>query len=176
MYSKVNNYFSYYSRYGFTKETHKAFIEWRQEQTYKQITIICFVTALLYTLLSSINRLTAPQHVADFIANLQLFIPIPYMFLVSYLAYKKTKFLYIENLLLLAPFLAASFHVLILSKFDNYNIYQVELYLMIFWIFNISGLRLIPSTIAALFAFMMGVLSAYFLYPDNLAYFLIHVT
>lgn len=87
----------------------------------------------------------------------------------------KKKYLYIELLLFFAPLYAASWHLLILSKLSSFNIYQVELYMMIFWIFTISGLRLVHATITGLIIFIMGALSAYLFYTTEFTYFIIHL-
>lgn len=174
MFSKITELFSYYSFSNLDQELNQSFIEWRQEHTYRQIAYISFVTATLYIFLSFINRFILPDESASNIANMQLFIIAPYVFILSFLAYKKKKFLYVELLLFFAPLYALFFHTIILSKFPSPNIYQVELYLMIFWIFTISGLRLIHATITSLIVFITGVVSTYLFYPNEYNYQIMH--
>lgn len=175
MFSRLFTLFSYCSFSGLNKDENKEFIHWRQEQTYKQITYISLVTGMLYIFLSFINRFTAPTEFANYMANIQFFLMPPYIFIVSYLAYKKKNYLYIELLLFFAPIYATFFHLLIQSKFHTFNIYQVELYMMIFWIFTISGLRLVHATIIGIVIFIMGTINAYAFYSSEFTYFVIHI-
>lgn len=176
MLSKLIELFSYCSFSGLTKKDNRSFLEWRQEHMHKQIAFISAVTGTLYIFLSLINRLTLPVESASYISNIQLFLIAPYIFLLSYLTYKKMHYLYIEFMLFLAPIYAATLHIFVLSEFETFNTYQVELYLMIFWIFTISGLRLVHAAMAALIVFFIGVLSAYILYPNELTNLTLHIT
>ena len=176
MFKKLLEIFLYCSFSGLSKEENRLFIEWRQEQVHKQITYISAITAILYIFLSFINRWSAPQEIASYMANIQLFLIPPFILLVTYLAYAKKKYLYIELALFFAPLYAAAFHLHILSRFENFNIYQVELYLMIFWIFTISGLRLAHATISAFIVFLIGSLSALLFYPSEPTSLIMHIT
>ena len=168
--------FSNYMIFGFEdRRINKKFLHWKQENSYKQITYISLVTGVLYILLSFINRYTAPQEIANFIANVQLFLIAPYILIVSYLGHKKKNFFYVETLLFLAPLLASSMHLIIISKLDSFNTYQVELYLMIFWIFTISGLRLVHSLITSIIVYILGGIGAYILYNSQIDQLIIHI-
>lgn len=175
MFEKLKYIFSYCSVFGFNdKETNKKFYDWRQEYSYKQITYIAAVTGMMYILLSFINRFTAPESISYLSSNLQLFLVAPFIFLVSYLAYKKKSFILVETLLFIAPLYAANIHVYIISKLDYYNSFQTELYLMIFWIYTISGLRFIDSIITSSIVFFIGTIGAYLLYPNQQDQFILH--
>jgi hypothetical protein len=168
MLEKLKYIFSYYTLCGFNnKDIDKKFNDYKKEHSYKQITYISAVTGILYILLSVVNRYTSPEEISSIISNLQLFIIAPFIFFVSYLGYTKQKFLYLELSLFLAPIFAASFHMYIISHLNSYNTYQTELYLMIFWIYTISGLRFIHSIIISLIVFFIGVIGSYLLYPKT---------
>ena len=165
MFNKLRYLFLYYPLCGFKDQViFEKFYEWRKEYSYRQITYISAVTGVLYILLSTLQ------------ANIQLFLISPMIFFVSYLAYKKEKFEYVEILLFIAPIYAASIHLYIISHLSNYSSYQTELYLMIFWIYTISGLRFIHSIITSLIVFFIGTIGSYILYPNQLDSFLIYTT
>lgn len=177
MLKKSIHIFSNYTLFGFhDKKTNINFIHWKQENSYKQITYISLVTGLLYILLSFVNRYTAPPEIASIIANIQLFFIAPYIFIITYMGYYKKNFLYVEILLFLAPIFASTIHLAIISKLDSFNIYQVELYLMIIWIFSLSGLRLVHSLITSIIVFFIGGFGAYFLYQNQIDQLIIHIT
>ncbi len=131
---------------------------------------------MLYILLSTVNRYNAPQEIASLISNIQLFLIVPYILTISYLGHKKKNFLLIETLLFLAPIFAATLHYIVISRLDTFNTYQIELYLMIFWIFTISGLRFIHSVITASIVFFIGAISAYILYQNQFEQLVMHIT
>lgn len=165
---RLKYYFFHYTVFGF-KDTsfNQKFNEWREEYSYKQITYVSLCTGIIYVLFAIINKLTAPIEIASLISNIQLYLVSPFLFFVSYFGYKKKAFSYIEILLFLAPVYAASMHLYILSHLQNYSIYQTELYLMIFWIYTVSGLRFIHSIVTSLIVFFIGIIGSYLLYPNH---------
>ena len=92
------------------------------------------------------------------------------------MSYTKKNFLYIELLLFLAPLYAASLHTYIMSHLNSYNSYQTEIYLMIFWIYTISGLRFFHAIIASVLVFSISVISSYIFYPNQFDLFIIHTS
>ena len=177
MFEKLKYLFFYYTFCGFKdKDIDEKFYEWKKEHSYKQISYISTVTGVLYILISTVNRYTAPVEISSLMSNIQLFLISPLIFFISYLAYKKYKFIYIEFLLFSAPIYAASIHLYIISHLSNYSSYQTELYLMIFWIYTISGLRFIHSIITSLIVFFIGISGAYIVYPNQLDSFIIYTS
>jgi diguanylate cyclase (GGDEF)-like protein len=177
MVKKLKDLFLLNALFGFKdKATDKSFYEWKKEHSYRQITYISAVTGIVYLLLSVLNRYTAPSEISSLIASVQMFCIAPYIFLVSHLAYKKREFIFIELLLFIAPIFAASMHLYVISHLSDYNSYQTELYLMIFWIYTISGLRFIHAIVTSLAVFFIGAIGSFVLYPDQIDAFLIYIT
>ena len=175
MLKKIKYLFSYYSFYKLeNKALDEDFYTYRQKSAYKQITYISLVTAFIYILMSIVNHFVAPQELLPTISNMQLYIITPYILIVSYLGYKKKPFAYLELMLFTAPIFAAAIHIYLMSKLDSYNTHQTELYLMIFWIYTISGMSFTHSIITSLIVFFMGTTSSYLLYPNQMDSFIIY--
>ena len=175
MLKKIKYLFSYYSFYKLeNKALDEDFYIYRQQLAYKQITYISLVTAFIYVLMSIVNRFVAPHELLPSISNMQLYIIVPYILTVSYLGYKKKPFEYLEVMLFTAPIFAASIHIFLMSKLDSYNTHQTELYLMIFWIYTLSGMSFTHSIMTSLIVFFMGITSSYLLYPNQMDSFIIY--
>ena len=156
------------------KERNNQFIIWQYQYSTKQIHYILALTGIIYIIMGVSNIFLAPVYLHSMLIPYQIFIMPSYAFLISFLAYKKIKLQTLEFLLLSAPILAALSHAIIFSYMDAYSISQAELYLMIFWIFTISGLRFIKSIIAAFTVFTIGEIYPYFSYENQLNEFLVH--
>lgn len=154
----------------------KNFNIWRQEESYKQIHWIAALTATIYIFMSFANYHVAPESIRPSIIIHQLFIISSVLFFIAYLAYKRKNFFIVEGLLFLSPLFAAAVHTIILSEMEVYSSYQTELYLMIFWIYTISGLRLTHAIISSIIIFIMGIVGPYYSYQSQNAAFILHVT
>lgn len=177
MLKKLKYLFSYYSFCKFeNRDLNEKFYEYRQELAYQQITYISLVTALLYILMSIVNGFIAPQELVPIILSLHLILIVPLLLAISYSGYIRKHFLYLEGMLFISPIVAAIIHIFIMSKFNSYNTYQTELYLMIFWIYTISGMSFTHSIISSLIVFSLGITSSYILYPNQLDSFIMYAS
>lgn len=171
------NKISYFTLFGFNDiNIDKKFFKWREDFAYKQITYITAVTATMYILLGITNIFIAPCEILTLAVILEIFVIAPMLYFISYISYKKKDFLYVELSLFLSPIIAASLHVYIISHLEVYNPYQVELYLMIFWIYTLSGLRLSHSIITSLIIYLIGIVAPYILYEEQFNSFVLHTT
>ena len=149
------------------QEINHKFRLWQYEHSAKQIQYILALTGILYIMIGISNLFLAPEYLKNILIPYQLLIIPSYLFLISYLAYKKIYIQIVEGLLISSPIIAASCHAYIFSQMDIYSTYQVEFYLMIFWIFTISGLRFIKAIIAALSVFSIGAIYPYISYANQ---------
>ncbi len=149
------------------REINSQFILWQYEYSTKQVQYILALTGMLYIVLGLSNIFLSPEHLKNILVPYQLFIIPSYLFLISYLSTKKTYMRISENLLISSPIIAALCHAYIFSKMDSYSTYQVELYLMLFWIFTISGLRFNKAIFAASIVFTIGEAYPYIAYENQ---------
>ena len=139
------------------KEINYKFFLWHYERSTTQIQYVLGLTGALYMLMGIVNLLTFSSDIYYILIFTQLFLIPSYVFFISYLAYKKVAFSTLETLLFLAPIFAALMHAFLFSNMTEYSSYQTELYLMIFWILTISGLRLQKAVIVGVI-FMLQLL------------------
>lgn len=156
------------------KSINEQFINWQYAQSLKQIQYILILTGLLYILIGISNVFLAPEYLKNTLLPYQLFLIPSYLFLIAYLSSKKEYFELSEKLLLSSPIIAAVCHAYIFSHMTTYSTYQVELYLMIFWVFTISGLQFPKALLAALIVFFIGEFYSYFAYKDQLIEYISH--
>ncbi len=177
MITKLKNNFLCLAIFGFNdKNTNKQFTEWRKNHSYTQITYIAAVTATMYIFLATIYIYIAPKEILPTATILEIFFIAPLLYFISYISYRKKDFFYVEILLFFSPIFAASLHLYIISKLEIYNPYQVELYLMIIWIYTLSGMSLYHSIISSSIIFLMAIIFPYIFYENQLDSFILHTT
>ena len=176
MIAKHNYLFCNYNIFGF-KEKHlqEGFNEWQKSSNLKQISAISTVTALLYIVASYINRIYVPADILPLMIFVHLYLIPSILFVIAILAYLKKRSCFMHSLLIAAPIIAAIGNILIVSKYNGYTIHQAELYLSIFWIFTVSGLRYIHAINSALAVFVIGIVGPYFMYPITEEEFVMHI-
>ena len=96
------------------------------------------------------------------------------LLLIALLAHFRVRYYLMTFLLVIAPIIASVGNMIIISKFDGYTTYQTELYLIIFWVFTVSGLKFIHALISGLFIYVSATISAYAIYPLNTEAFVLH--
>jgi len=77
-------------------------------------------------------------------------------------------------LLILAPIVAAIGCLSIVSGLERPSMRLTEIYLILFWIFTVSGLRLKHAIISAMTIFIMVFVMTYFYFSFTLEYFVMH--
>jgi len=112
------------------------------ENQLKQISIICFLTAFLYLMLAVNDFLYAPDELKILMLIVHSIIMPSILFSLSLLAYFKKNLSFMSFLLFSAPIIAAFLNIYIISHYQTSTIYTSEIYLIIFWIFAVSGMPL----------------------------------
>lgn len=158
------------------KKWDREFIKWRQADATKQIKYMLLLTALVYMIMSIANEFIAPDLIKERLYIYQRYIITSLGLLIAYVAYTNRSFFLTELLLFLAPVFTVIGHVVIFSQLDTYSQYQTELYLLIFWLYTISGLRLVHSIITSSIVFIIGVMYPYLCYPDQTDAFIMHTS
>lgn len=121
-----------------------------EEQKQVHISIIAFITALLYAVFAVLEIFFAPIELKNELVVLHLSITPINLLIVSWLAYKGRYFTFMMNLYTISPLIAAANNLYISSIFpESMAIYNGELYLMVFWVFTVSGLSFKRAVIIA---------------------------
>ncbi len=140
-----------------------------------QISAVSFLTGFLYIVYSRLDTYTAADELLPMMTTVHLYTIAPLLFLICLLSCSK-KFANLTVLLLiLAPIGAAVGNLFIVENVENKATYLTELYLILFWTFTVSGLRLLQATISASATFLIVLFSTYLLFPLPKELFIMHV-
>ena len=156
------------------KATQQKFDEWMSKSRQVQIRAVSAFTGLLYIVAYIADNLVAPKELLPLMTVVHLFIMPPYLFLISLLTFKKEVSNLTIALLALSPIVAAIGNLVIVSGIDDPSMRLTEIYLSLFWIFTVSGLRLKHATISASTIFVMVFVTTYFYFTLTLEYFVMH--
>jgi len=103
-----------------------------------------------------------------------LYILPPLLFLISLLTFRPKLLDLTLFLLMLAPIVAAAGNLLIVSNIEHPAMRLTEVYLIIFWIFTVSGLRLWQATVSALSTVVLVFLVTYYYFSMSTEAFVMH--
>lgn len=156
------------------KEIEKKYILQKETSHCIQVFSTALLTSFLYIIYSQLDKVVAPTEVLPTMTDVHLYTMSPILFIISLLAYLRKSYILITVLLILAPVLAALGNLLILSKMPENTTYLTENYLIIFWIFTISGLKLQYATISASVVFVLVLGASYFLFSFPQELFIMH--
>lgn len=152
----------------------KRFDQWMALSKQTQIRAITLLTGMLYILSTLLDILVAPKAVLPLMIVVHLYILPPLLFLISFLIYRPAYANLGLFLLIIAPFIAAAGNLYIVSHIENPAMRMTELYLILFWTFTVSGLRLWQATISALSTFILVIVVTYFFFGLSTEYFIMH--
>ncbi|NOR54677.1 MAG: diguanylate cyclase [Sulfurovum sp.] len=156
------------------RSTKKRFNLWMTKSNLLQIRLISALTGILYMIAALINSLVVSGDILGLMITIHLYVMPPFLFLISLMTYKKELYRLFIFLLMLSPVVATIGNLLITSKVEDPALYMTELYLIIFWIFTVSGLRLWQATISALTTVVVIFLVTYFFFSLSLESFVMH--
>ncbi len=156
------------------KETQQKFDVWMSKSRQTQIRAVTAVTGLLYIIAYITDVFVAPKEILTLLTVMHLMILPPYLFLISLATFKKEISKLTIFLLALSPIVAAIGNLIIVSGLENPSMRLTEIYLILFWIFTISGLRLKHATISASIIFIMVILVSYIYFTLTFEYFVMH--
>lgn len=152
----------------------QTFNEWMASSKRRQIRSVTVLTGLLYILSAQLDYLIAPKEILPLMIIVHLYLLPPLLFLISLLTFVRRLWNLAIVLLVLAPIGAAIGNLFIVYPLEHPSMRLTEIYLIIFWIFTVSGLRLWQATISAFTTFLIGFLATYFYFSLSLEYFLMH--
>ncbi len=130
-------------------QTQKSYERWMRKSKLLQVRSISALTAVLYIVAATTDHLIAPPEILSQLTLFHLYILPPFLLLIFLLSFKK-QFTFLTQLLLMtAPVVATVGNLLVTTHLEHPAMRLTEIYLIIFWVFTVSGLRLWPATISA---------------------------
>ncbi|MGB5965468.1 MAG: GGDEF domain-containing protein [Sulfurimonadaceae bacterium] len=156
------------------KTTQQKFDHWMERSKLIQIRYVSALTGLLYIVYSQLDSLVAPSEALALMTTIHLYILPPILFLISLLTFKKDLYKLSIFLVIIAPIVAVVGNLTIVANLENPAVYMTEIYLIIFWIFTVSGLRLWQATISAFSTFIVVFVVSYFLFSLAKENFIMH--
>jgi diguanylate cyclase (GGDEF)-like protein len=157
-----------------SNDMEEKFNAWIAPLKYAQISAVSFLTGVLYIIYSQLDTLVAPAEVLPIMTAVHLYIIPPVLFLIALLSFMKKFSTLTIVLLIIAPVGAAIGNLSIVAHLQDKATYLTELYLILFWTFTVSGLRLRQATISAVTTFMIVLITTYYLFPLPQEVFIMH--
>jgi len=130
-------------------QTQKSYERWMRKSKLLQVRSISALTAILYIVAATTDHLIAPPEILSQLTLFHLYILPPFLLLIFLLSFKKQFTLLTQLLLMTAPVIATVGNLLVTTHLEHPAMRLTEIYLIIFWVFTVSGLRLWPATISA---------------------------
>ena len=171
---QIDSYHHSYSDHFKNKRVEEEFNAWIASLNRLQISTVSFLTGALYVIYSLLDHYVAPPEMVPMMTTIHLYLIAPVLFLISLLSFSKKLPELAVILLLLAPIGAAVGNLVIVANAANPATYLTELYLILFWTFTVSGLRLLQATISAFSTFTVVFIATYFLFPLPQELFIMH--
>lgn len=156
------------------KATQEKFNQWMIKSNLLQIRLVSALTGLLYMIAALINSLVVTNDILPLMITVHLYIMPPFLFLISLMTFKKNLYSLFVFLLIIAPVAATIGNLFITSKLEDPSLYMTELYLIIFWIFTVSGLRLWQAAVSAVSTAIVILTVTYFFFSLSTEYFIMH--
>lgn len=141
--------------------------EWDKPSRQVQISASTCLTSLLYVIFTFLDKSWVPGHIQALMMRVHLFVLVPMLLTISFLAHKKRYYRFAVLALAVYPVIAISCHAYIARKLTTYAPFLVEGYLGVIWVFNISGLPFKHALVSAIVSSIILVISAYFFMTDT---------
>ena len=129
------------------------FVDWIRPARQRQIAAVATLTALLYLLSAAVNYYVAPPELYVRMVVVRAAVVPPLLLLIGGLAFRTQRHRLVTWLLMLSPVLAATTSFYVLSELDEIFTHLTELYMMLLWIFIVSGLTLKQAIISEVSTF-----------------------
>ncbi|WP_345977857.1 GGDEF domain-containing protein [Sulfurimonas sp. HSL3-7] len=171
---QIDSYHHFHPNHFQNKRVEEEFNTWLASLNRLQISAVSFLTGTLYVIYSLLDHYVAPPQMVPMMTTIHLYLIAPVLFLISLLSFSKKLPELAVTLLLLAPIGASVGNLVIVANVDNPATYLTELYLILFWTFTVSGLRLMQATLSAFSTFTVVFITTFFLFPLPQELFIMH--
>lgn len=125
------------------------FRDWLAPERLRQIAAVAALTALLYVLNAGMNYYVVPPHLFLRMVILRAALVPPLLLLISGLAFRTRRYRLVTVLLMLSPVVASTASFYVYAEVSRMTTQLTELYLMLLWIFVVSGLTLRQAVVSA---------------------------
>ena len=139
-----------------------------------QIRAVSAFTGLLYIVAFIADNLVAPKELIPLMTIVHFYIMPPFLFTITLLTFTKELSKLTLGLLFFSPIVAAVGNLVIIADLNDPSMRLTEIYLILFWIFTVSGMRLKHATLSATIIYIMVFTTTYFYLPLTLEYFVMH--
>ncbi len=156
------------------KEIKKRYNKSIESFTLIQIRIITILTGILYIVYSQIDQYILPANIMNIASSIHLYIIAPYGFLISFLTFFPKYYKHMISLLILAPIFATAVNLFLVKDLALFPIFMTEIYMIIFWTFTISGLKIKQSTLSVFFVSIFTFVYYSFIMPLPKELFIMH--
>lgn len=150
----------------------KKYDEWIQSSRILQVRYISILTSILYIFFSQIDIFFVPEESLKFVQSIHLYLIALMLLFIAFLTFFEKYHKTMAYLLIFAPIGAALGNYLVLSKLNNPQAYLTEIYLIIFWIFTVSGLKFSQAVFSAAIVVVISTFSSSYLGEDE---FILHM-
>ncbi len=152
-------------------ETQTRYAKWMHKTKLLQIRYINALTAILYIIATIVDNLIAPEALKALMTTVHLYLLPPLLFFIAFLSFKPKLSQVMITLLILAPIIAIAGNLLIVSHLDAKALRLTEVYLILFWVFTVSGLRVRQAIISGGVGYILiFVVSTFYFTMDTEAY------
>lgn len=174
MYDKLNTLLKAPSIDCKDKGQNEKFDQWMMKSNLLQIRLVTALTGVLYIGSALMNSLIVKGDILELMLLIHLYLMPPLLFLLTLMTYKKELYTYLIILLIIAPLFATIGNLVITLHMHAPALYMTELYLIIFWIFTVSGLRLWQATLSASMIVVVMVMVVYWFFALSVEAFVMH--
>ncbi len=129
------------------------FRDWIREARQRQIAAVVTLTALLYLINAAVNYYVAPPALLERMVLVRAVVVPPFLLLIGGLAFRTQRYRLVTWLLMLSPVLAATTSFYVFAELHEISTHLTELYMMLLWIFVVSGLTLKQAIISSVSTF-----------------------
>lgn len=148
----------------------RRYAHWDMSSRQIQISAISFLTAVLYVAFAFLEKPWASEQVEVLMFKLHIFVNVPLLLGLSFLAYKQRFYRYVMPSFAALPIVSMSCHAVIASKLVNYTPFAPEAYLGVVWIFVVSGMTFRYALISAITALCILAGSAFYFIEQQSSY------
>lgn len=146
--------------------TYHQYKKWDTPARQLQISSITLITAFYYLVLILFDKSWASETTQLLLLKRHVFVIVPILLVISYLAYKKRFYHIVMPALALFPIIGASSLVFIVNQLNNPVLLLIEGYLGVFWIFIVSGMTFKYALVSASASSIILLISGLYIMTD----------
>lgn len=156
-------------------KNNKNYVEFFKVSMIIQTRLVTLLTSCMYIVYSIIDLKVLPQSISSEASFFHLFVIAPILAFISILTFRKDFYSWGVYFLMLSPILAGIGNFIIVINAPNNIGYLVETYLIIFWLFTLSGLSFNKSVVSVFIILIATYLSTVLFNPLSPNTLIVHI-